>query len=449
MMLRPMRPNPLMPTFTAIAVSSVTADAPSLMNALATVKPPDILQFYDQTLHDTPSCMYLLYSLLTLVVFVVVSPYFAVSGDPLQEVHRQPRPAPRLPADLVQPRRRGIDLDSRRVGRRGADRAGARRRSARRRYPRLRLFLSTTTMAGQQVARRSLQHVDAVFYFPFDWAFIVRRTLQLVKPRLFVMMETEIWPNLLRECRRARRQDGRDQRPHLVALVSALPADPAVLPARARRRRSLLHAERGVGAAADRPRRRSRARHRDRQPEVRFARDARRRSSHGKPRERVLRFFRHLAEPRRSSSPAARCAAKRRRCCARSRASRRRRRSALLILAPRHPERFGEVERLAREAGFVDRAALRAADRRRAARRRRRARHASASWRSSISSRRRCSSAAASSTTAATTSSSRRSSASRSSSARTCRTSRRLPTRSSPTARPCRCSPSASSRRRC
>ena len=40
-----------------------------------------------------------------------------------------------------------------------------------------------------------------MFYFPFDWTFIVRRTLNLVKPRLFIMMETEIWPNLLRECR--------------------------------------------------------------------------------------------------------------------------------------------------------------------------------------------------------------------------------------------------------
>src|SRR6266852_8234652 len=71
------------------------------------------------------------------------------------------------------------------------------------RYPRLRLFLSTTTIAGQQVARRSLSNVDAVFYFPFDWTFIVRRTLTLVRPQLFVMMETEIWPNLLRACRRA------------------------------------------------------------------------------------------------------------------------------------------------------------------------------------------------------------------------------------------------------
>jgi 3-deoxy-D-manno-octulosonic-acid transferase len=70
------------------------------------------------------------------------------------------------------------------------------------RYPRLRLFVSTTTMTGQQVARTHLQQVDGVFFFPFDLTFIIRRTLRLVRPRLFVIMETELWPNLLRECRR-------------------------------------------------------------------------------------------------------------------------------------------------------------------------------------------------------------------------------------------------------
>jgi 3-deoxy-D-manno-octulosonic-acid transferase len=70
------------------------------------------------------------------------------------------------------------------------------------RYPSLRIFLSTTTLTGQQVARTRLQDVDAVFFFPFDWPPFVRRTLRLVKPKLFIMMETEIWPNLLRACRR-------------------------------------------------------------------------------------------------------------------------------------------------------------------------------------------------------------------------------------------------------
>ncbi len=45
-------------------------------------------------------------------------------------------------------------------------------------------------MAGQQVARKQPQQVDGVFYFPFDFAFVVRRTLRIVKPRLFVMVET-------------------------------------------------------------------------------------------------------------------------------------------------------------------------------------------------------------------------------------------------------------------
>jgi 3-deoxy-D-manno-octulosonic-acid transferase len=72
----------------------------------------------------------------------------------------------------------------------------------RERYPGLKLFLSTTTFTGQQIARTRLQDVDAVFFFPFDWPPFVNRTLRLVRPKIFIMMETEIWPNLLRACRK-------------------------------------------------------------------------------------------------------------------------------------------------------------------------------------------------------------------------------------------------------
>lgn len=70
------------------------------------------------------------------------------------------------------------------------------------RYPNLRLFLSTTTLTGRQVARTRLQGLDAVFFFPFDIPVFINRTLRLVRPRLFIMIETELWPNLLRACRR-------------------------------------------------------------------------------------------------------------------------------------------------------------------------------------------------------------------------------------------------------
>jgi 3-deoxy-D-manno-octulosonic-acid transferase len=56
-------------------------------------------------------------------------------------------------------------------------------------------------MTGQALARRQFPTADGIFYFPIDLASVVRRVLDIVRPRLFVMMETEIWPNLLRECR--------------------------------------------------------------------------------------------------------------------------------------------------------------------------------------------------------------------------------------------------------
>src|SRR3977135_1297891 len=144
--------------------------------------------------------MYLTYSLLTLAVFIVVSPYFVYQairhgkyvGSLAQRLGY-------LPISFNVDGDESIWIHAVSVGEALTARALAADLKAR--SPRLVLFLSTTTIAGQQVARRSLQHVDAVFYFPFDWAFIVRRTLDLVRPRLFIMMEPEIWPNLLREWR--------------------------------------------------------------------------------------------------------------------------------------------------------------------------------------------------------------------------------------------------------
>src|SRR3954462_14170307 len=144
--------------------------------------------------------MYVLYSLLTLLVFVVVSPYFLYQAVRYKKYIGSLRQRlGYLPITLNVDGEESIWIHAGSVGEGLTARALA--ADLKERYTRLRLYLSTTTMAGQQVAKRSLQHVDAVFYFPFDWAFIVRRTLNIVKPRVFVMMETEIWPNLLRLCR--------------------------------------------------------------------------------------------------------------------------------------------------------------------------------------------------------------------------------------------------------
>jgi 3-deoxy-D-manno-octulosonic-acid transferase len=145
--------------------------------------------------------VYLLYSLITLAALVVLSPYFVYQalrhnkyiGSIRQRLGY-------LPVALNLDGDDSIWVHAVSVGEVLAARTLI--ADLRRVYPRLRLYLSTTTLTGQHLARRSVGEVDGVFYCPFDWAFSVRRTLNRVNPRLFVMIETEIWPNLLRECRR-------------------------------------------------------------------------------------------------------------------------------------------------------------------------------------------------------------------------------------------------------
>ena len=69
-------------------------------------------------------------------------------------------------------------------------------------FPSRAVFVSTTTETGQRLARERLQAADAIFYFPLDWIVPVRRALGAMQPAMVIVMETEIWPNFLREARR-------------------------------------------------------------------------------------------------------------------------------------------------------------------------------------------------------------------------------------------------------
>jgi len=69
-------------------------------------------------------------------------------------------------------------------------------------FPSLPLVVSTTTITGQALARERMPFADAVIYFPLDWAFCVRRAIAAVRPAIVVVLETEIWPNFLREASR-------------------------------------------------------------------------------------------------------------------------------------------------------------------------------------------------------------------------------------------------------
>jgi 3-deoxy-D-manno-octulosonic-acid transferase len=224
----------------------------------------------------------------------------------------------------------------------------------RQRYPGLRLFLSTTTRAGQQLARR-LSDVDGVFYFPFDWRFTTRRTMAIVKPRLFVMMETEIWPNMLHECRargvKTILVNGRISyrsfpryrlvRPFFRRVLADV--DAFCVQGEETRRRLI-----GLGAEPSRITVTGSLKFDalDQMPAAGAGLGA------GRGRDRVLRFFRIPANrpvlvagsTLKGEEEAVIRAFNRVRTTGSN---------ALLILAARHPERFGEVERLCRHEGLA------------------------------------------------------------------------------------------------
>jgi len=69
-------------------------------------------------------------------------------------------------------------------------------------FPHHALVVSTITLTGQNLARNVFRtQAESVFYFPFDWRWSVRRALKAINPVAVLIMETELWPNFLRECK--------------------------------------------------------------------------------------------------------------------------------------------------------------------------------------------------------------------------------------------------------
>ncbi|MEO0249599.1 MAG: glycosyltransferase N-terminal domain-containing protein, partial [candidate division WOR-3 bacterium] len=63
-----------------------------------------------------------------------------------------------------------------------------------------RLIISTITETGQTVARSRFNHAAQIIYFPFDWRFTVKRAIRRLNPSVVLIVETEIWPNFLHVC---------------------------------------------------------------------------------------------------------------------------------------------------------------------------------------------------------------------------------------------------------
>jgi len=70
------------------------------------------------------------------------------------------------------------------------------------RYPQLPLVLTAATPAGIARARGLFAAIADIRFLPYDTPGSVRRFLERSRPRIAIIMETELWPNLFRECER-------------------------------------------------------------------------------------------------------------------------------------------------------------------------------------------------------------------------------------------------------
>lgn len=65
-------------------------------------------------------------------------------------------------------------------------------------FPGRAIVLSTITETGNVLAKRLFSNDAVIIYFPLDFTFVVNKATRLLRPKLYIMIETEIWPNVIR-----------------------------------------------------------------------------------------------------------------------------------------------------------------------------------------------------------------------------------------------------------
>jgi 3-deoxy-D-manno-octulosonic-acid transferase len=70
-------------------------------------------------------------------------------------------------------------------------------KALRQEIPGCELFFSSVTQGGQLVALEMAEAVDQFIPFPFDFFFTVTRFIRRIEPDVFVLVETDFWPNII------------------------------------------------------------------------------------------------------------------------------------------------------------------------------------------------------------------------------------------------------------
>lgn len=142
----------------------------------------------------------LLYNILSGILFLVGFPFFILynlaqgkySDRLVERLGRYPQA---LRPDDSLPNARPIWIHAVSVGEVKA--AAALTQRIKEQLPDVPILLSTTTPAGRETAEKLLGNKIPLIYYPLDFFLCVKRALKFFRPRAFIALETELWPNFL------------------------------------------------------------------------------------------------------------------------------------------------------------------------------------------------------------------------------------------------------------
>ncbi len=141
--------------------------------------------------------MFFLYSLLFTLGVILTAPYYLwrLRGRITSASDWRERLG-FLPKEFQQPRRGAIWIHAVSVGEAIAILGLA--REIQQRYPERKIFVSNVTPAGGETIQSRLSGIAGRFLLPLDWSICARRTVNRIRPEVLVIVETELWPNLIR-----------------------------------------------------------------------------------------------------------------------------------------------------------------------------------------------------------------------------------------------------------
>ena len=157
------------------------------------------------TLFREFSMRWWLYTVLFAIAYIIMTPYFLLrmkrrGGYRVRfadRFGRYPQPVIDRLAKLDRP----VWIHAVSVGEVYV--AGQVMNALRTRKPSTTFVLSTTSSTGWKEAEKLVSAEDVLIYYPLDFPSCVKRALKVIRPSIFVITETEIWPNMIRACHTA------------------------------------------------------------------------------------------------------------------------------------------------------------------------------------------------------------------------------------------------------